>query len=408
VLVATQAVNEGSAFLRNLLLARLIGVEEMGLAVMLALGIRIFEMTGELGLDRLLVQVDGSDLPVMRRSVHLLQLVKGALLTIVAVLLAVPICQVLGPGLDASVFAIAALSLFIRGASNCNYRERQRRGEFIPAFVVEGGSNLIAALLAGPIAWYLRDYMTIAWVSLIQAALFTGLSHLVATSAYRIGIDRSSIARCFRFGVPIAVNGILMFLALQGDRLIVALNFPAADVARFVLAAQLTLLPALIGARFLLSYELPKFARLHRKQGDFMRHLWSLVQKVGLVSLVGVLLFGIVGNTLISWLYGDSYLVAAEVMWLLALGAGIRFLRAVPSTALMAQERTHVLLMTNLPRLITLPLAFWLVLAGGDLTAMVAIGVIGELMSLVLAFYGLAGYSLMLPAWSRRRLAEGS
>ena len=63
-LAATQAVCEGSAFLRNLVLARLIGVDEMGLAVALALGIRIFEMAGELGLDRLLVQIEDEAEPL--------------------------------------------------------------------------------------------------------------------------------------------------------------------------------------------------------------------------------------------------------------------------------------------------------------------------------------------------------
>ena len=68
-LLTTQVVCEGSAFLRNLLLARLIGADEMGLAVALALAIRIFEMAGELGLDRLLMQVEDKVLCKMRRTV---------------------------------------------------------------------------------------------------------------------------------------------------------------------------------------------------------------------------------------------------------------------------------------------------------------------------------------------------
>ena len=55
VLAITQLIAEGSAFLRSLILARMIGVEEMGLAIAIALGIRVFEMAGDLGLVRLLV-----------------------------------------------------------------------------------------------------------------------------------------------------------------------------------------------------------------------------------------------------------------------------------------------------------------------------------------------------------------
>ena len=47
VLALTQVVVEGAAFLRNLVLARLIGADDMGLAVAIAIGVRVFEMFGD-------------------------------------------------------------------------------------------------------------------------------------------------------------------------------------------------------------------------------------------------------------------------------------------------------------------------------------------------------------------------
>ena len=109
------------------------------LAVALALGIRIFEMAGELGLDRLLVQIEDEALAAARRTVHLLQLVKGLSLAGGAALLAVPVSRALDSTLDPSWFALAALSLALRGAANYDFRERQRRGEFLPA--LEGAAR---------------------------------------------------------------------------------------------------------------------------------------------------------------------------------------------------------------------------------------------------------------------------
>lgn len=405
-LAATQALCEGSAFLRNLILARLLGAEEMGLAVALALGIRMFEMAGEFSLDRLLVQVEAATLPAMRRTVHLLQLVKGGLVAATAMLLAAPASRALDPGLDPAIFAVAALSLALRGASNCDYRERQRNGEFAPALVVEGGSNLLAALAAAPFAWLLRDYTVLAWVSLLQAALFCTLSHIVASYPYRLGLDRELFRRCLRYGAPIALNGALMFLALQGDRLIVALQFPAADLARFVLAAQLTLLPALIGARYVLASELPRFGQLSRESAGFGRHCLALLHRIGFVSLAGALVLGLGGNTLVDWLYGDAYQVAPEIFWLLAAAAGVRLIRAVPSTALMALERTHFLFISNLPRLLTLPVALWSAASGGGLVTIVAIGVVGEVLSLGVALFALTRSGIEFRSSGGQRLVE--
>lgn len=406
-LAVTQVLCEGSAFLRNIIIARLIGAEEMGLAIALALGIRIFEMVGELGLDRLLVQVEDDSLAGTRRAVHLLQLVKGWTFAAAAALLAVPVSRALDPALDPSWFALAALSMAIRGSANYDFRERQRRGEYLPALAVEGGSNAIATIAAIPLALWTLDYTALAWTSLLQAGVFCLLSHAVATNPFRVGFDRELLLRCLRYGVPIALNGTLMFLALQGDRLIVAVNFSAAELARFALAAQLALLPALIGARFVLASELPHYARLARQPAGFESHLSARLRWIIGTAVLGALGLGLCGNQLVEFLYGAEFRVAPAVFWLLAAASGLRLIRAVPSTALMALERTQLLFVSNLPRLVTLPVAAVLAAQGGELSAVVAIGAVGEVLSLAIALVALAG-SLARFAATAPRLEESA
>jgi O-antigen/teichoic acid export membrane protein len=407
-LAATQLVCEGSAFLRNLILARLIGAEQMGLAVALALGIRILEMAGELGLDRLLVQVEAVALPATRRAVHLLQLVKGAVLAALAVLLAVPLTRALDPGLDPAVFVLAAASLALRGAVNCDYRERQRDGDFARALVVEGGSNLLGALAAAPLAWFTRDYTALAWASVLQAALMCALSHALATQRMTLGGERAVLARCLRYGLPIALNGALMFLALQGDRLVVAMHFAAADLARFAIAAQLALLPALIGARYVLGAELPRLARLVADPAALRRRENALLLAVGAAAGAGVLLLGVAGNPLVALLYGREFTVAPELFWLLALAAALRLLRAVPNTVLMALERTHLLFLCNLPRLLTVGVALAIAASGAGIGAIVAAGVAGEALGLAAALLFTAAARGPVPAAALRGLPEGA
>jgi O-antigen/teichoic acid export membrane protein len=407
-LLATQVLCEGSAFFRNLFLARLVGAEEMGLAVALALAIRIFEMAGEFGLDRLLVQVEETALLPMRRMVHLVQAIKGVLLASLAILLSATVCQALHPALDPTVFAIAALGIAIRGTSNFSFRERQRHGEYRPALVVEGGSSLIAAIASVPLAWVLRDYTVLAWVLLLHAGAFWALSHIVSRSPYRFGFDGPLLYRCFRYGVPIAMNGGLMFFALQGDRLVVALHFSASDLAGFALAAQLTLLPALVGSRYLLASELPRLSRLALEHAEFGSCYLTLLSRVGLVSLAGTVVVGVTGNTLMAWLYGDAYQMAPVVLWLLAAGAGIRLVRAVPSVALMSLEGTHLLFLSNIPRLLTLLAAFWSAGNGGDLATVVAMAVVGEAICFFVAFAAVHAYRGVRLNGTRSCLAEGA
>jgi len=398
VLLATQVLCEGSAFLRNIILARMIGVEDMGLAVALSLGIRFIEMTGDFGLERLLVQVQPAELPAMRRTVHLLQLIKGCALAAVAILLAAPVTALLDTALSPGIFALAALSLALRGAVNCDYRERQRHQEFMPTLVVEGGSNLLGALAVAPLAWLTRDYSALAFASLLQAALLCGLSQVVATRRLAFGLDRKAVGRCLRYGLPIALNGVLMFLALQGDRVIVALHFPPQELARFALAAQLTLLPALIGARYILASALPRLARLVDDPVAFSHRESTLLLRSTVAAAGGVLLFGIFGNHIVSLLYGSAYVMAPEVFWVLALAAGVRLIRAVPGTALLAFERTHWLFVSNLPRIATVLLAFIIAGMGGDLLMITLIAAAGEVASLAITVFAAASARSSSPA----------
>ena len=146
-----------------------------------------------------------------------------------------------------------------------------------------------------------------------------------------------------------------------------AVHFSTAELARFALAAQLTLLPALIGARYLLAADLPRLARLARRNRGFKDYAMELLHRVSGIALVGALGLGLGGNLLVELLYGDEYRVASAVFWLLAAASGLRLIRAVPSTALMALERTRLLFLSNLPRLVTLPAALVAVALGAGL-----------------------------------------
>ena len=383
-LLLTQAVCEGAAFLRNIFFARLLGAEEMGLAVTLALGFRLFEMAGEFGLDRLLVQVEEQSLSRTRKMVHLLQLLKGLLIAGVVFIIAAPLAKTLNPALSPAVLSIAVLALIMRGASNFDFRVQQRNGLFVPALIVEGGSTLVSLLACLPLVLMLQDYSAMAWTILLQASTYCLLSHWNASTPYSLGFTRDLLGRCLRYGVPIALNGALMFLALQGDRFIVAFNFTAEDLARFSLAAQLCVLPALIGGRYLLAAELPRVASLVNANADMFQHCLNLMVRVAGISIIGAIALASTGNALVEFIYGEAYSMTSSVFTFFAIAAAARLIRAVPTIALMAMERTSLLLVGNLTRLLALPVALWSVSNGAGLTFLVALGASAELLSLLI------------------------
>jgi O-antigen/teichoic acid export membrane protein len=391
VLALTQIVVEGCAFLRNLVLARLIGADDMGLAVAIAIGVRIFEMIGDFGLERWLVQVRTRELDSVRGTVHWLQAVKGCVLTGLAMILAAPLTSVLQPRLDPAVFALAAIAIGIRGFVNCDYRERQRERDYVGTLQVEGASNVLALFAVLPIALLTRDYSAIVWASIVQAAALSILSQIVARRAMRFCFDTVTVRQALRFGIPVAANAVLMFLAIQGDRLIVAASFEPRVLAAFAIAAQLTLLPALAGARFLLTFDLPRCAQLATRTGEWQRYVRARLMQVTCVSAAMAVTLGLYGNGLVGFLYGGEFVAETGVLELLACAAGLRLMRAVPNTMLMAMGRTPMLLAGNLPRILALFVAVVVLAEGAGLATIALLGVVSETVGLVVGLIALYG-----------------
>ena len=391
ILAATQVIVEGATFLRNIVLARIIGVENMGLAVAVAIGVRLFEMIGDFGLERWLVQVKAERLPRIRGAVHLLQAIKGVLLMAAAMAVAIPVTRLLLPEVEASVFALAAIAIGIRGFINYDYRERHRERDYRGSLRVEAGSNLLALLATAPIALWTRDYSAVAWASIMQALAMCLLSQWVARRHMSFTCNRQAIAEALRFGIPISCNALLMFLALQGDRLIVAVHFEPETLAGFALAAQLTLLPALAGTRFIMGFDLPKYAEAVNSGSTWQALLRKRLFQVTAVSGAMVLAFSTVGQSLVSGLYGPEFVTDAGVLELLALAAGIRLTRTVPSTMLVAQGRTPFLLACNMPRVLALMAIIWALGQGAGLFAVALIGVVSEATGLMIGLAALHG-----------------
>jgi O-antigen/teichoic acid export membrane protein len=389
-LALSQIVLEGSAFLRNLILARLLGAEQMGLAVALALGVRALEMLGDFGLERFLVQIQATELPGVRGTVHLVQVAKGFVLMGIAALVAAPLCMVVNPALDPAVFILASSALVLRGFINCDYRERQRNSDFSGLLYVEGISNLVAVILVAPIAMATQDYSALAWGSVLQAALLCLLSHLLARRAMSFVVDGALLRNAFKFGIPIACNGMLMFLAMQGDRLIVAMNFSPEDLAMFAISAQLTLLPALIGARFLLSLDLPRFSKLRAQPAELRRQYGIRLKWVVLAAVVMLIAFSTLGTQTVAWLYGVAFAPATDLMTLLAAAASLRLIRAVPNTLLLSKGKTLMMLACNAPRLLALLVALGFIANGYGLVTVVAIGMFSEALSLLIGMGAVA------------------
>ena len=373
--------------LRNVLLARLLSVENYGIASTFAVIFALFEMLGYLGLDRLMVQTGASDVPRVQATLQSMQVLRGVLGAALLFATADLMARIMGVPDIVWAFQLMAIVPLLQGLTHMDMSRMERTFNFGPFIRVQLGTEVAVILAIYPLFLVFGDYRVALFASLLQYALRLGMTHAFATERYRLGFDRGIAAHAFRFGVPILLNALLLFAIFQGDRMIVANRLGLTDLAVFSLAFMLTLMPANVLAQTQQRLFLPKLAPLQDRPEAFARHARIAIESglfIGLLVAVGFALFG---PDLVLILFGHKYDAALVPLIWLGVMQAVRIAKSGASVVALARGETWNPTVANLARVLTLPLAFLAVSHGAGLLAVIWIAIAGESLGLIVAFH---------------------
>ena len=380
---ASQIGCEGLGLLRNIILARILGPSEMGVFATLAITLSLLDMLSDLGPDRLLIQAEDGDREEFQATAQTLLVVRGMACCVLLVGLAMPTASLLGnPNLAWMIAALGAVA-GLRGWLHLDCKRVQRNHDFRSTMVVELTSAGMTTAVVALFANHIHSASVFVWISLFQVVVLVCVSHVVATRRYRLAYRPEIASRLLRFGGPLACNSLIMFGALQGDRLVVLASATAANFGRYAVAFQLTMVPTLLISRITSTVFLPQLARNQKAPEKFAERLDQIVAVLGLLALSFTLSLMGTGNLAIEILYGSAFQVTPAVMYWLAIMQGLRILRAAPSLAALARADSVNPLASNVLRLTGIIAAATVGLSGWGLEAIVAAGCGGEVVALI-------------------------
>ena len=385
VLAAGNSTAALLSFARNIVIARLISVEDFGVASTFAITMALVEMASNFSLDRLLVQARDGDEPEFLSTLHAVQAIRGLIGALVLFAAAGPMAALFGVPDVAWAYQALALVPLLRGLAHLDMFRRQRVMQFAPAVTVEVAAQLVSSLAALPLALGLGDWRAMLYAILLQQVVFTATSHLIAVRQYKWNWDRGIIRRTLRFGWPLLLNGFLMFGIFQGDRVIVGSLIGMAELGWFSAAFSLTLVPTLVLASILNKFFLPQLARVQDDDRAFGRLYPVVFQCVLLVSVVLLGILVVFGPAAFIALYGTKYQDGLSVLILLSAMQALRLAKAGPAIVSLSRAEATNPLFANIVRGMALPVAFLVVWQGGGVTALTTTGIAGEGVSLLAA-----------------------
>ncbi len=368
-------------FARNIIIARIIGVEDYGIATVFAILISIIELSGDLAFDRLIIQSEKGEDPNFQKALQFLQTIKGAFIALLMFSLAGPISTFFGIEEVKWTIQVLAVAPLIRGFMHFDIYRFQRELHFIPICLVESLSHFSAMILAIPISQYFGDYRAPLCVSLLFISLSVVISHIVAKRRYSWAISKPVFWKAIEFGAPLVGNGILLSIVNQGDRALVGNVFSMTELGIYSVAFAITFLPTSVLSSIFLSYFLPLVSAVKTEAEELRERSLLVIQLSTFLGAVLVLGMVFLGPILIILLYGSSYAESIEFLFLLTIMQGFRLAKAGPSTVAIGIGATFIPMLSNIFRVGSLLVAILLAYNGGSIKDIILAGLVGEALS---------------------------
>lgn len=339
--------SQAAALIRYVILARLLGPEQLGIAATLVVTASFFDLISDTGSDRFLIQDRDGGTPQVQKLVQLVFAGRGAITASLLVLLAIPIAHFYNVPSLAKGFAILALSPLILGFQNLDYRRIQREHDFRPEAVCMLFADLTSLLVTAIAAWFTHSFQAVLWGMITRAVVMVAATHLRAERPYRIGWDPLHAPQLYRFAAPLMLNGLMLFALSQGDRVIVGKYLGTAALGAYSAAILLVFYPTVLLARYIHAIYIPVIAAHRDSPSDVVRISDELGGQTIVFSLAMAVGYAIAAPIVVPVLFGARYSQGTLLLGLIGILQTARFLLNWPSTAALAMGRSKTVLLSN-------------------------------------------------------------
>jgi len=380
---------------RNLAIARLISIEDYGIATTFAISMAVVEMASGLGLQQLIIQDKTGDDPRLQAGLQGFNLLRSLLSGGALFLLAHPIARFLGISEIAWAYQLLALIPILKGFEHFDIYRLNRKMQFRPLILTKIIPALLSVLCVWPLYRAFGDYRVMLYAVLIQWALVAITSHLVAERRYQLSFGRAVMLRGLRFGWPLLINNILMFAVFQGDKLIVGRELGMETLAIFAMGVTLTLTPTLVLGSTEQQFYLPQLSAAANDQKRFS-HLTQSAMQTSLISgLVLVVAVVLLGAPLTRLLLGAKFETLIPLLPWLAILQALRTFKIGATTAALAKTHTSNPMIANSIRVLMLPVGWYVATHSGSLLQIIWVAIFGEFCAYVVSLF-LVSYRLRL------------
>jgi O-antigen/teichoic acid export membrane protein len=396
-------VSQALALLRYVLLARLLGPEQLGLAATLVVTATFFDAISDTGAERFLIQDRDGGTPQVQGLVQTLTVARGVLNWALLLVFCIPAAWFYHTPRLAGGLALLALAPLITGFQHLDNRRAQREHDFRPEAISNGCSEVASFCAIVIAAWITRDFTAVIYGFVARALALVVTSHLQAKRPYRLGWDRRHRSRLLRFALPLMLNGLFVFLVSQGDRMLVGNRFGPTALGYYSAVMLLVYYPTAILGRYVGTMYVPLIAAQRDSDSGRERVIDHMGDQTMLLAIAMAAGFAVVAPTAIPILFGARFAQSYVLVGIVGCLQTARFLITWPATVALATGRSTTVLYGNISQGLAFAGAWLGSVLSGSLIGLVGGFVVGELVAITVAV-GLVNRNLRRPFLCRADL----
>jgi O-antigen/teichoic acid export membrane protein len=335
----------GLRFLNSAILTRLLMPEAFGLIALVATLIVGVSMMSDIGLGPSVIQSRRGDDPVLLNTVWTLQVLRGAGIFAVALILAVPMARLYREPRLVTLLPALGLIVVIGSFNSTNLLSMSRHLGVRRLFLLDVTAQILGLLVT-------------AVCALVHPSVWALVIGSASTSAYRLALsfyrplipgirnvfswDRESVHSLVRFGKWILLSTAFYFFASQADRLILGRLIDFSLLGVYSIAYTISDIPRAVINAFTQKVGYPFIAKMTQLPfAEFRKtFLWyrfrALVAGAAMLSLMIYL-----GGFLVTKVYDRRYHGASWMVPVLALGLWHTLMYATTMPALLSLGKSQ-------------------------------------------------------------------
>jgi O-antigen/teichoic acid export membrane protein len=340
----------GVGVARTLVVARLLGAEELGVMGIALLALGMVEAVTSTGVETALVSHPG-DAERDLDPAFTLQALRGLLVAAVVWAAAPVAAALLGSPRAVPVIRAVAVLALLRGLANPAVALVTRRMEFARLFWWSLPEQVASFVLAVGLALVRRDVWALVAAAVGAQAVAVAASWAMLPRRPRLVLRGEGVRRLLHYGKWMSGARTLMFLSLNADNAVVARLLGAGALGVYQLAFRIGELGVTTFTRALAQVALPALSQLQAAPERLGRAYRAVFRLALAANCAFALAVALCAGPLVERLLGREWLAAVPVLRILAVAMVFRAVVVVASQLFHAVGRPHLTLQVNAVRL---------------------------------------------------------